>query len=220
MPRFSDWDDESNEGLSSGGGEGELFKKLEPGTHVIRLIDKPLKYYQFWEPVVCRSPYQNKDGDIICPLMQMGLEPKPRYSAWIVDRADGCLKVMDFPPTLFKYFRMWHEATGLNPGGKEGCDWEIKVIAPSGKQQYKKYEAKSLGKAPFTQDEINKIKSGNLAQRIMELRKDNTPEEIREMLEKAGVSRHNTTQTRTAKSPAQASQPASEDSNEFGGVDF
>lgn len=70
MPKYYNW----NQGGTSGGGQdGGIFLKLQKGEkYRVRLIGKPLHYYQFWDPIVCRSPHiDEKTKEVLCPLMQM-----------------------------------------------------------------------------------------------------------------------------------------------------
>ena len=183
MPKFSDW---KSGGTSSSGGDS-IFLKLQSGSkYTVRLIDKPLHYAQFWGPVVCRSPgVDEKTGKVVCPLMQMGEEPKDRYAIWVIDRNDdNRLKVMDFPPSLFNFFKRWHEDTGDNPGGMKGCDWVVRVSKQS---NFTKYEATTLDRVPFTEAEMKMMKEGKLKERLVDMRRDNTPDEIHAMLSDKGI---------------------------------
>lgn len=184
MARLLGW----NEGAPSKGGsdsaDGSIFLKLKAGnTYKVRLIDKALHYHQFWEPVVCRSPFPAEDGTITCPLKLQGLEPKDRYAIWVFDRNDGNkIKLMDYPPSLHGKFKQWFEATNHNPGGENGPDWSITLTAPQGKQQFTKYEAMPLDRTPFKEEELKQMANAKLKERLLDLRRDNTPEEIRQML--------------------------------------
>jgi hypothetical protein len=187
MAKFRDFSQENGDIEKAGGGSG-LFLKLEKGTrNKVRLVGKPLQYFQHWEPIICRSPYKDDEGNILDPLMLQGYEPKVRFCIWIIDRTDQALKIMDFPTTLYNAFREWHKGTNEDPGGYNGPDWNILVEAPSGKQQYVKYTGTPLVQTPFTEDELKQIKEGNLKERMMKVRGDNTPEEIREMMAEKGV---------------------------------
>ena len=182
--KFTDWESGGTSG--SGGSDGGLFLKLKAGNkYRIRLVgNKPFSYLQYWEPVVCRSPGVGADGTPICPILQANPDnrPKDRYATWVLDRDDGNkLKVMDFPPSLYNYFRDWAANTGKNPGGKDGFDWIVTVKKES---SFTKYAGTPLEPTPFTPEELSMIKKEKLGERLADLRRDNTPEEIREMLDK------------------------------------
>lgn len=243
MPKFSNWDEggTSAQNSSNSGERKSRFLKLQAGNkYRVRLIDKPLHYFQFWEPIIVRSPGTDENGNVVCPLMQMGEVPKDRYAIWVMDRNDdNYLKIMDFPPSLFNYFKTWHEATGQNPGGKQGCDWQITVKAPQGgqKKQYTKYEALALDRTPFSEEEIASMKEGvtiyrddeerqvSLKDFLLDVRRDDTPEEIRKKLNEIGKSVGSKTtsapaQSRVEKAEKAASTASSGSDDDFDGLDF
>jgi len=198
--KWLDWEQGEDEDMVSSSNGGGLFLKLQQGNrYKIRLVGKALHYYQFWEPIVVRSPYKDDDGTVICPLCQAGFTPKDRFSIWVIDREDGKLKIMDFPPSLFNSFREWHKATNEDPGGRNGPDFSIKVEAPSGKQKYVKYSATSIAPAPFTEEEIKQIKDGKLKERMNEVRKDDSPDDIRQKMVDAGIVRASTAEKKPSR---------------------
>jgi hypothetical protein len=194
MPRVVPWD--TNENKKSGG----QFLKLEVGKkYKIRLIMKAVEYFQHFDPVACRSPGgvptdpndPNSPIKIIDPLMLQGFTPKKRYACWVMDRDDGNkLKVMDFPPSLHDIFSEWRTNTpdSADPGGVNGPDWVITLkIPPGGNKRMTKYYAQSLERSPLSEEEVKHLKSLGLPEKLNELRKENTPEEIRQKLaEKTG----------------------------------
>jgi len=213
MPRFNDWDTGGTSRRS--GGDGSVFLNLQPGKYRVRLISKPIQYFQFWEiegkKLVCRSPYMDENEKVICPLMQLGYTPKERYSYWVFDRDDdNKIKLMDFPPSLYDYFKEWFLDHKEEPGGPNGCDWRVTIEAPSGSQQYKKYKAMPLDRVAFTEGEIKQIKEGNLKNRLLELRRDNTPDEIRKMMADAGIGQVAAAPDTKHESRVTTSQPASQ----------
>jgi len=178
MPKYVQWDD-----AEKSKGSGGQFLKLEPNKkYRIRLVSNAVQYFQHWEPVICRSPGV-VDGKTVDPLMLQGFAPKKRYAIWVFDREDqNRLKVMDFPPTLFEQFAEWKANFNDAPGGANGPDWVIKLEVPGTDRRRTKYKASYLDKAPFSEDEIKQIKEGNLKEKLTEFRKENTPEEIRQLL--------------------------------------
>jgi len=185
MSKFFDWEAEGD-GSSNKGGQ---FLKLEAGKkYRVRPVGKPIKYLQHWEPVRCRSPYMNDKGEIIDPLMLLNKEPKKRYAYWIMDRDDESrLKIMDFSSSILDAFKEWKEMWNEEPGGHKGGDWQIKVIPGAGGDRRKnKYIATFIEKSPFTDEEKQRIsEAGDLAKKLMDARKPNTPDEIRAMLSEA-----------------------------------
>lgn len=180
MASYKGWNEG---GTTRGGGDGSLFLKLQAGNkYKLRLVGRALHYHQFWEPIVVRSPFQDENGKVICPLMQQGFTPKDRYSIWVMDRNDNNkLKIMDFPPSLYNKFKDWYDENGgEEPGGANGPDWSVKLSAPTGNQRFTKYEAMPLDRTPFTDEEKTKIREGKLKERLLDVRKDDSPDEIRE----------------------------------------
>jgi hypothetical protein len=187
MAKVMDWGDAETKGGSSGE-KGSLFLRLQEGKYRVRLISKPVRYLQHWDPIRAISPGEGEDGTIIDPLMALGHQPKPRFSIWVLDRDDeNRLKIMDFPQSLCNVFSQWKQMHNGEPGGKEGPDFQISVIAPGGKNQYKKYEAMAFERIPFTEDELKRIKEGNLKDKILEYRRADTPEEIRAKLAEKNI---------------------------------
>ena len=170
------------------GGAGSDFMKLEINkTYKLRMIGKPYEYFQHWEPVICRSP-GIKDGQVLDPLMLEQKNPAARYACWFLNRDDGTLKIIDFPGSLLDSFLDWAKAFNAEPGGRNGCDWQVKREGNAGDPRKSKYKAMPLDRAPFTEEELAMINAkGDLAKILEEFRKPNTPDEIRRMLaEKRG----------------------------------
>lgn len=178
--KFVDW-----EADSSRSGDGGQFLKLKGGNkYRVRLVGKAVGYLQHWDPVICRSPGKDDKGNIIDPLMIDGHEPKKRYAIWVINRDDGNkLQIMDFPPTLFDQFKAWKSACNEEPGGSKGCDWQIRLEIPSnGDKRRTKYLAMPLDRTPFTEEEIALMRQIDIKKVLTEVRRDNTPEEIRKMM--------------------------------------
>lgn len=185
MPKYVPWDQQPR---SSKGNGSTQFLKLEAGKkYRVRLVSKPLVFFQHWDPIACRSPQPGEDGKIVDPLMLMGFEPKRRYSIWVLDRDDANkLKIMDFPPTLYEQFVEWKNDFNDDPGGPNGPDWNIRLEIPGGDKRRTKYKANHLDRKPFTKDEADAIANGGLNEKLADLRRDHSPDEIRQMLSDAG----------------------------------
>jgi hypothetical protein len=189
MTKVVPFGEEETSGSTGSGEKGSLFLRLQEGNYRVRLISSPVRYLQHWEPIRAISPGVGDDGEIIDPLMALGHQPKPRYSIWVLDREDeNRLKIMDFPQSLCNVFSKWKAGfNGDEPGGKQGPDFQISITAPKGRNQYKKYEAMALDRTPFTDEELQPIKDGNLKNKLLEYRREDTPEEIRAKLADAGL---------------------------------
>lgn len=186
MPKYVGWDEPEERKGGQGGGQ---FLKLEAGKkYKVRLVSRPVQYFQHWDPVICRSPgVDPESGKTLDPLMLQGHTPKKRYAIWVFDREDqNKLKVMDFPPSLRDQFVEWKANFNEDPGGPNGPDWIVKLEVPGTDRRRTKYKASYLDKAPFTQEELKQITEGNLKEKLNELRRENTPEEIRQLLAAKG----------------------------------
>jgi hypothetical protein len=193
MSKFVTWDTQNDRPKGSNG-----FLKLEHGNkYRVRLVSNAVQYFQHWDPVICRSPGADAEGKTVDPLMLMGYAPKKRYAIWVIHRDDeNKLKIMDFPPTLFDQFVDWKSTfNNDNPGGSTGPDWIIKVERPGNDPKRTKYKANYLDRTPFTEEELKRFKEGisigegktvALKERLAEVRRANTPDEIRDLLDKKG----------------------------------
>lgn len=187
MAKFVDWKD-GGSSYSGGGDGGGQFLKLQGGnSYTVRLVGKAVRYMQHWEPVICRSPGVDEETkQVIDPLMIQGYQPKPRYAIWVFHRDDGNkLKVMDFPGVLYDQFKDWACTNNADPGREQGPDWIIKLEVPGGDKRRTKYRATAkMNATPFTAEEIKLLKESKFHEKLIELRKANTPDEIRGMLAK------------------------------------
>jgi hypothetical protein len=207
MAKFVDWKDSTGGGEGSGGGGGQFLKLQGGNTYTIRLVGKPIRYMQHWEPVICRSPgVDEKTKQVIDPLMIQGYQPKPRYAIWVFHREDGNkFKVMDYPGVLQDQFKDWACTNNVDPGREQGPDWVIKLEVPGGDKRRTRYKStpKQAG-APFTEEEMKLLKESKFHDKLIELRKPNTPDEIRAMMSKRGG------ESAAAKAEEQASAPQSQ----------
>lgn len=227
---FRGWE---SRGDSGGGGMGGLFLKLEVGhKYKVRLISRPIGYLQHWEPIICRSPGNDKNGTPLDPLMIRGFKPKERFAIWVFDRNDdNKLKVMDFPPSLFDQFVEWKDAYNEEPGGKNGPDWSIRIESKTGQKRNARYKALALDRSPLTEEELERIKAGfngvPLKDKLVELRKDHSPEEILAMLAESegkgdgdgggeeAEQANEKTETKTSAPKASAAPSASEEDDDL-----
>ena len=200
MSSFVGWDEPTGKARTGGAGGGSgMFLKLESGkTYRVRLVGNAVQYFQHWEPVICRSPgVDPKTNTVLDPLMQMSKPdgtpylPKERYAIWVLDRLDGNkLKIMDFPGVLYDRFKAWKADFNQAPGDVNGPDWKIELQARGGNKRNTQYIAERLDRTPFTTEEIERIQKGltingaqiSLRDHMANLRRANTPEEIRNLL--------------------------------------
>jgi len=188
MAKFVGWS-EGGSGGGDGGGGGQFLKLQGGNTYTVRLVGKPVRYMQHWEPVICRSPgVDEKTKQVIDPLMVQGYQPKARFAIWVFHREDGNkFKVMDYPGVLHDQFKDWASTNNSDPGREQGTDWVIKLEVPGGDKRRTKYKATAKQAiAPFTEEEMKILKESKFHDKLLELRKPHTPDEIRGLLAKRG----------------------------------
>lgn len=146
---------------SSGNGEMSDFLRLKSGnSYKIRPIFEPVKFYKYFhkEGGKLRTAIVGKhDIETLKAKYPDLKKPSLRLAAYVIDRADGKLKILEAPQTVFRPIGASAEMTGKNPGGgKDGSDWYIKV---SGTGLNTTYDVGMIGPSPITQDERVLIKN-------------------------------------------------------------
>ena len=165
---------------------GSLFLKLETNNeYTVRLLFDPVGFLMHWDPIRARSP--GKDLD---PLWQAGVEPKPRFASWVLNRGDGNrAQYMEFPGSVAKAIYSWSSRNnGAHAGGMKAPDFKI-VVTGTGKST--RYAVVSVGEAaPIGAAEIAILsdKGGpeKMQAEIQERYKAHATQEIMEMCAKAG----------------------------------
>lgn len=145
----------------------EYMKMDKAGTYKIRLVGPYVKFRKHFKPY--RATVQDSEKDID-PAWVAGFWPQERFAINVIDRADGKLKILEKPKSLFKLFHAYKIATNNDPTGKEGPDWSVTVKIPKDKngapdKLKTEYTATHLDKTPFTKEEMKLIykhdESGN-----------------------------------------------------------
>jgi len=183
MADFVGWDT-----IPSSGGNGEKsdYLRLESGKgYKIRPIFEPVKFFKYFHKhdgrlrtAICAKPD-------VCPVRDKHPElkkPSLRFAAYVIDRADGKVKILEAPQTVFRPIGSSLEMTGKNPGGgKDGSDWYIKV---SGKGLNTTYDVGFIQASPLTAEERDSIKEAldGDKTKLQKLYKIDTPAEIEEKL--------------------------------------
>jgi len=160
-----DWGDEEFDSEEQKTVKVEMLKFQPNTTYRIRLASKPYKFFRHYSPRRegdKGSPIQGvspgKDHDVV---WQGGFAPSRRYAAWVIDRVDGKLKVMEFGSTIFKRFKSYKEIQKKSPGGENGPDWVVKV---KGSGMNTEYELDHQDAPPYTDEEkamINEMTVAN-----------------------------------------------------------
>lgn len=127
MAKLLKWEDETGANQSSS--NQREYLRIEPNIEYrVRPVLYPVKFERFYN--------RDSDGKLHsaiagnpedCPVRnKYGLEPKPRYAMNVIDRADGKLKIMEFPFTVYEALKTWKDNTQREPGGKNGTDFVVK----------------------------------------------------------------------------------------------
>jgi hypothetical protein len=183
MAEYVQWDSIPN---TSSNGEKSDFLRLESGkNYKIRPIFEPVKFFKYFHKhdgklrtAICAKPDT-------CPARDKHPElkkPSLRFAAYVIDRADGKVKILEAPQTVFRPIGASLEMTGKNPGGgKDGSDWYIKV---TGKGLNTNYDVGFIDHTPLTAEERDTIKEALDGDKLklQKLYKIDTPEEIEEKL--------------------------------------
>jgi len=166
----------------SGDGSQVIFKKLESGkSHRIRPVHKPMEIYKYYVSGEkrTRSAIVKDPDKCLVRENHPDLKPSLRYAINVIDREDEQLKVMEGPPTVFRAFRKWFEATGKAPGGEKGGDWVIDV---EGKGLQTRYTCQFVESTEFTEEEIKKIDKGKGLWELPKIYAPHSPEDIERLL--------------------------------------
>jgi len=171
---------------SNGSGEQSEFLKLKTGnTYRIRPIFDPVKFFKYFHKNGGKLVTAICDRPDVCPVRDRHPDlkkPSMRYAAYVIDRADGKVKILEAPQSVFRPIGMTFESTGKNPGsGKDGSDFQVKI---TGVGLNTKYDVAWAGSTPLTAEERATIKealNGDM-KKLQKLYKVDTPEEIEKKL--------------------------------------
>jgi hypothetical protein len=171
-------------GTGSGGSNDYL--KLQTGnSYRIRPIFKPVSFFKYFHKkdgklrtALCKDPSKCSVRDAHPDLKK----PSLRYAAYVIDRADNKIKILEAPQSVFRPIGSSVEATGKDPGsGKDGSDWLIKV---KGVGINTTYEVAFAGDSPLSAEERASVKDaldGDM-DKLCKLYKSDTAEQIEEKL--------------------------------------
>jgi hypothetical protein len=183
MAEYVQWG--SVQSQSSSGEKSEYLKLKTGNTYRIRPIFDPVIFYKYFHKhegklrtAICAKPDS-------CPVRDAHPElkkPSMRYAAYVIDRADNKVKILEAPQSVFRPIGSTFEATAKNPGsGKDGSDFQIKV---SGTGLNTTYDVAFAGASPLTAEERAAVKEtlDGDKKKLQKLYKVDTPEEIEKKL--------------------------------------
>lgn len=186
MSDYVDWGKIPSQAESqSSGGKRSKFLWLKSGNkYRIRPVHLPIQFTKYYRrdenkklrTAICQNP---ETCTVRSSHPEDEIRASTRYAIFAFDRADGALKVMEGPVTVFRPFRSRYEATQKNPGGMEGGDWQIEV---SGQGLTTKYQITYLDDKPFTAEEKQIIKDELEKNKLQQIYAPHSPEEIENRL--------------------------------------
>jgi len=158
---------EVDSGMKKGGGGGsggaggpfDKFLKLVPGnTYTVRPVGNPCAFHAYWVASPTdpkrfnRAITEDPNNCVINQKYQ--IVPKTRYAVNVIDRADGKLKIMEAPPSVFDKIKDWAKASRQDPGAKGGADFQIQIVVPpNGDKKRSEYRTTPIVQTPFTEEE-------------------------------------------------------------------
>ena len=165
-----DWIDDFAPRQASGGDNNnrvEWMKFPEPGEYRVRLIGNPVKYLKHNDPpfpfpqrIITHGTYKAED-----PAWQAGFYPSVHFAIFVLDRADGKVKVLDRSKKFFKPISNYKKNNDIDPGGREAPDFVITVEWPAdeknpkGNKRRANYTVGALAKQnTFTEEELVLVK--------------------------------------------------------------
>lgn len=167
------------------------FMKFESDkSYMVRPLGEAVRFYKFFigkgKPSIIVGS-QDKEAAAKLLSEKSGEEKKPseRYAMFVIDRADGRIKVMEAGYQVFEKFSIWAKAAQISPGSSAGGDWQIKVTGEGvGGANPRKYIPVFISNKPFSEDEKTMIKKMK-AEKKLQLSDIFKETPLNEILEKA-----------------------------------
>jgi len=171
-------------------GKAQYVKWDKTGDYTIRLVGPHIKCRKHFKPYIAIVQDDEKGID---PAWQAGFFPQQRFAINVIDRADGKLKILEKPWSVFEHFANYKSIFKKDPAaikGVAGADYDgpnflVKVtipMGPDGKPNLLKteYAVVHLEAAPLTAEERQMIKTQKLWP-IKEIYKSTSAEKMKEM---------------------------------------
>lgn len=145
-------------------GNGITFLRFERDkTYKIRPFGSAVEFYKIFiekgKPSIIVDP-DDKDAASKILSEQTGTDIRPSYrnAMFIIDRADGKIRILEGGFQIFEQFGNWSQAQGIKPGSGQGGDWSIKVEGDGvGGSSPRKYVTTYLGPSAFSEEEKQMI---------------------------------------------------------------
>lgn len=179
----TDWNDDTSK-RSDRGDKKTQFKKLKPGSNIVRVVTDPKKYQT--------HKYQDKDasgqkepgyGDWCkcskplhgtCPLCDLGDYPKMRWYVGVIDRETNATGVLDISSLIYDQVKALNKTKWGDP---KRYDLEI-VMDPKAKSAAQWYKVFPQMPEPLTPAEVEMAK-GISDEFLNKLCTPPTPDEVK-----------------------------------------
>lgn len=217
MSNYVQWN-----GIGKDGGDGNKndFLSLESGkTYRIRPLFYPYKFWKYFHKngsqlrtAICGDPDT-------CPIKDRHpnlAKPVLRFAIYVIDRADGKVKILEAPQSVFRPMGNHADAMNKNPGDLDkGSDWMVKK---SGQGFKTKYDVTFLADTPLTMEEKRAVKEalGEDIKKLKTIYPVDAPEEIERKLfgdSDAGESSASESEAEVPSETSRASTPNSGSAN-------
>jgi hypothetical protein len=181
---YNDWGKVEEKNTNSGG--DIKYVKFAAGETVrVRLLAKPYFYDQYF--LRKEDIGGEKDISIISPgagdpLPSLGINPSSKCAVNVFNRdEEDDIAILRCGPSIYNSFVNWSKKNKVNPGGKEGCDFEIDA---TGNGLKRRYQVTSLLQTPFSPEEKKKLTDKSAGVYDLEkLFKPTSIEKINEIIE-------------------------------------
>ena len=152
------------------------------GDYKFRLVGKYIQCYKHFKPYKATLQESEKNGD---PAWLAGHYPTQRFAINVIDRADGKLKILEKPWSVFKHFADYKRIFKKDPTKNEGCDWLLTVKVPDDGSFSTDYSVMRLEDTPFTAEEKALLWDAEKKEYklwpLKTIYKSTTPEEMKKM---------------------------------------
>jgi hypothetical protein len=172
-----DWTEAIKQRESSGDGQ---FLRLKSGnSYRVRFISKPYSFYRVFRELDGRIYTAISDEETSLRLPHR-INPVNRFAAYVIDRSDGQIKIMEGPISVFRPVGIHTSITEQKPEDPlRGSDYMIKV---TGTGIRTRYGVAPVMETPLTQLERASVGSMDMEGNLKKLFKSQSLEELKQQL--------------------------------------
>jgi hypothetical protein len=181
--RHIEWEEISKMKSYADGGV-QILRLQSPQSYRVRPVSKPCAFYRVYNEI------GDKKLTAICSAETYGnlpgyVEGSLRYAFWVIDRADGMLKMVEAPKTVVSHLSTYVQITGQSPHDSlQGSDFEIKV---TGTGIQTRYAVTTLAKSPLSEQDKAAIGTTDLNQQLLAHYQIQSYEQVMQKLQLRGT---------------------------------